>query len=357
VESYWAKETRSDGRLLLQCRPTSVEPGIVQPSYASCAKTHTFDDDSSSSAVTPNAAGLPVVAGSSLVRIGDTQVLAVVTLQVGFVVVSSTSTTSAATSGATSRSGRGAGGGRSPMGGDVVITCSYRDLLSASSSSSVDPSMTSYLQRVIEENADLEQLYIDPQHDASTHTTTTTTNTHAGVRTGAEAGHNRQQPQAFRLCVGVEVLVDGGNVRDAALLACTSALADTRLPPTAAMDPSGGGDGDIRVKLVLPSSNRNTIDGGHQMKRLSCPRLPVPLTVGLWESIDGSCQLIVDPNKEEQAALSGMITVVVDAAAQGGEACVVSTEMTGRADLAALALAVKLAQGRAKELLPVLLRP
>jgi exosome complex RNA-binding protein Rrp42 (RNase PH superfamily) len=122
------------------------------------------------------------------------------------------------------------------------------------------------------------------------------------------------------------------------------------------MDPSGGGDGDIRVKLVLPSGggSSSSSDGGHQMKKLSCPRLSVPLTVGLWESPDGSCQLIVDPNKEEQAALSGMITVVVDAAAQGGESCVVSTEMTGRADLAALALAVKLAQGRAKELLPVL---
>jgi exosome complex RNA-binding protein Rrp42 (RNase PH superfamily) len=318
-----------------------------------------LDDDSSSlSAVASNADGLPVVAGSSLVRIGDTQVLAVVTLQVGFIVVSSTSTTAAASSGGTSRTDRGAGGGRSPMGGDVAITCSYRDLLSASSSSSVDPAMTSYLQRVVEENADLEQLYIDPQHDvASASTTTTNTNAHAGARTGAEARHSRQQPQAFRLCVGVEVLVDGGNVRDAALLACTSALADTRLPPTARTDPSGGGDGDNRVKLVLPSGGgggSSSSDGGHQMKMLSCPRLPVPLTVGLWESPDGSCQLIVDPNKEEQAALSGIITVVVDAVAQGGEACVVSTEMTGRADLPALALAVKLAQGRAKELLPVL---
>lgn len=333
VETYWSKETRSDGRLLLQCRPTSVETGIVQPSYASsCASsTRKSDDDMSA---TPNAA-VPMVAGSSLVRIGDTQVLAVVTLQVGFVVVSSTSTTG---SGANSRLERGAGGGgRScPMGGDVVITCSYRDLLSASSSaaaSSVDPAMTSYLQRVVEENADLEQLYIDPQHDASTDT-------------NARAGEARRhpQPQAFRLCVGVEVLVDGGNVRDAALLACTSALADTCLPPTTAADPSG--DGDNRVKLVL--------DGRHEVKRLKCPRLPVPLTVGIWEGGGGSYHLIVDPNKEEQAALSGTITVVVDAAAQGGDASVVSAEMTGRADLTALALAVKLAQGRAKELLPVL---
>lgn len=228
----------------------------------------------------------------------------------------------------------------------MVITCSYRDLLSSassSSSSSVDPAMTSYLQRVVEENADLEQLYIAPSlPDAST--------TDAA---GAEAGRNHQ-PQAFRLCVGVEVLVDGGNVRDAALLACTSALADTRLPPTAAVDPTV--DGDSRVKLVLPRGGSS--DDRHELKRLSCPRLPVPLTVGLWEGGGdregaGSCQLIVDPNKEEQAALSGIVTVVVNAAAQG-EACVVSTEMTGRADLTALALAVKLAQGRAKELLPVL---
>jgi len=287
-----------------------------------------------------------MVAGSSLVRMGNTQVLAVVTLQVGYIVVSSTTTP---TNPSNSRTERGAGGRGFAGGGDVVITCSYRDLLSSasssSSSSSVDPAMTSYLQRVVEENADLERLYIAPSlPDAAT-------NDAAGA--GAEAKRNHQ-PQAFRLCVGVEVLVDGGNVRDAALLACTSALADTRLPPTAAVDPTV--DGDSRVKLVLPRGGSS--DERHEVKRLSCPRLPVPLTVGLWDGGGdregaGSSQLIVDPNKEEQAALSGIITVVVDAAAQG-EACVVSTEMTGRADLTALALAVKLARGRAKELLPVL---
>jgi exosome complex RNA-binding protein Rrp42 (RNase PH superfamily) len=170
----------------------------------------------------------------------------------------------------------------------------------------------------------------------------------------------------------VEVLVDQGNVRDAALLACTAALADTWLPEATSLSAADGSAaaGDGRVCLILPNGD-GTGAGG---RPLACPRLLVPLTVGLWERTSPSggggasvrrhqrCQLIVDPTRDEQAALSGVMTVVIDAALHSGgsiadekdESCILSVEMTGRVGLDTIAFATKLAKGRALELLPIL---
>jgi exosome complex RNA-binding protein Rrp42 (RNase PH superfamily) len=370
MEMYWEKDAREDGRMMLQCRPTTIRTGVVASAlslqnHRKWQQERLQRQGRGIATTCSEPATATTVAGSSLVGLGGTQVLAVITLHVGYVVVSAASDQRSWTP---SSSLSPSSSSRPSVGGDVVVTCSSRSYYSHSATTADPARLASYLQRVVEETVDLEQLCIRPRDDGwSASTTGGSTAAGAAAAAGQKPTTAARHQQAFRLCLGVEVLVDHGNVRDAALLACTAALADTWLPEAATLSASAVADGsaatgDSRLCLILPNGEDTRGNG----RPLACSRLPVPLTIGIWEGSD-ECgarnrrhQLVVDPTRDEQAALSGMITMVVDADARGSviadkdESCVLSVEMTVRADLETIALATKLAKGRALELLPIL---
>jgi exosome complex RNA-binding protein Rrp42 (RNase PH superfamily) len=82
----------------------------------------------------------------------------------------------------------------------------------------------------------------------------------------------------------------------------------------------------------------------------------VSLSMGVWCDQTQTTHLIVDPTSEEELILTTRLTVVVNAA---DPAQILSFDLTGRHALSKteLALATKMAAGRAEELRDVLLLP
>lgn len=298
MEAYWKQQTRPDGRIFPQCRRTHVQRSILPKHHGPVPQDHENDDPASTAEAVShhihhhnNNNNNNCAAGSALVRLGSTHVLAIVTLQVGQIT------------------------SPGPPRGDVVVSCSPPN-----------PVLQSYLQRLIEETTDLEALAVSQDTTTIGSTITTTT--------------SRSKKLAFRLCCGIQILHDDGNVRDAALLACTAAVSDTTLPDTV-WD---------RDRIWLQTTNAKS-RGGRPLPR---PCLPVPLTIGIWtDDENGMDRSIVDPNHDEEAALDTRLTVVVDAAAESVPT-VVSLECSGEVDMATLALAVKLAEGRGREMFHLL---
>jgi exosome complex RNA-binding protein Rrp42 (RNase PH superfamily) len=130
---------------------------------------------------------------------------------------------------------------------------------------------------------------------------------------------------AFLLTVSVEILENGGNIRDASFLACVAALSDTKLPG------------------VVLQEEKIWLDEEQEQRPLVQNILPIPLTLGVWQS-----HVIVDPTLQEELAVDALYTVVVNAR----DGSIVSMQGTGSVDVATLALATKMAQGRARELEP-----
>jgi exosome complex RNA-binding protein Rrp42 (RNase PH superfamily) len=277
VESFWKKATRPDGRLFSQTRRTVVQRQVL----------------------TQHAAG------SALVKLGDSQVLAGVSYAVG-----------------------------QPVGanqGDVLVTISD-SRNSGSGGNNMNSSLQLYLNRLLEETLDLEQLSIVPEQ------------------------------AAFRLFITVQILNQDGNIRDACLLACVAALTDTKLPTNTIWQDGKVWlrDGDVEGDKEDAKTSDDKEDGSgssssSSMRQLQIPVVPVPLTMGVWlDQETGQTHLIVDPSAEEDTVLTSRMTVVVNAM---DPVQILLLDLSGRHAVSKteLALATRMAAGRAEELRDVLL--
>jgi exosome complex RNA-binding protein Rrp42 (RNase PH superfamily) len=268
VESFWKKATRPDGRLFSQTRRTVVQRQVL----------------------TQHAAG------SALAKLGDSQVIAGVSYAVG-----------------------------QPVGvnqGDVLVTI-QDSRNSGMSSNNMNSSLQLYLNRLLEETLDLEQLSIVPEQ------------------------------AAFRLFITVQILNHDGNIRDACLLACVAALTDTKLPTNTIWQ-----DGKVWLKDADVDGAVDEEEGGSgsalSHRQLQIPVVPVPLTMGVWHDQEkDQTHLIVDPSAEEDSILTSRMTVVVNAL---DPVQILLLDLTGRHAVSKteLALATRMAAGRAEELRDVL---
>jgi exosome complex RNA-binding protein Rrp42 (RNase PH superfamily) len=274
VESFWKKATRPDGRLFSQTRRTVVQRQVL----------------------TQHAAG------SALVKLGDSHVIAGVSYAVG-----------------------------QPVGvnqGDVLVTISD-SRNSGSGGNNMNSSLQLYLNRLLEETLDLEQLSIV------------------------------NEQAAFRLFITVQILNHDGNIRDACLLACVAALTDTKLPTNTIWQDGKVWlrDGDTKGDKEVTNSSDDKEDGSEleSFRQLQIPVVPVPLTMGVWHDVEtGKTHLIVDPSEEEDSALTSRMTVVVNAL---DPVQILLLDLSGRHAVSKteLALATRMVAGRAEELLDVLL--
>lgn len=332
METFWKRNTRPDGRLLTQTRPTTIQTDIILSS---------------------NNAGN--IAASASVRMGDnTHVLAAVSLLVGQCTTSTkaATTTSTDNNDATSSSKLSALGG---AGGDVVVLVSSLD-----DNRDAQASMMlcqSFLQRLLHETLDLEQLLIDP---SSRSTTTESKGTSAGPLL------------AFRLQVTVRVLQSDGNVLDAALLAAVAALQQTQIPTNLQYSAQTG-------KVVAWNAQQQ--DSSCCLFRpLKMPLVPVPLSMGTYtmkmdddnniNSYKGDIRTrwIVDPTRTEQDVLHNALTIVVNArephevlsvefVSKGGGGTSGSCNGNGNGGISStdLGVAIHMATARAQEVRSLLL--
>jgi len=354
VEAYFSKRTRPPeslrrctngdigsadggaGRLFAQCRPTSIFPGGE------------FDDLDGG------------IIGSATARLGlQTHVYVAVTYYVGQPPVTTRTDIASSASYSTAESvpsGEEAdGGGNDAVEGEVVVTCSDPFATGGGSQQQqLFASLQSYLQRVIEGTMDLTQLAINSEENGRGSD---------GGSSSADAGTAATSPSktaglvmAYGLNLSVQILDgSGGNLRDACLIACVAALRNTALPDLVWHN---------QRLWIQPNYTGSKATAHGQKKKLEYARVPIPLTIGVWVDPNGDKNhFIVDPTEQEEAVLSTTLTVVVSAPIGGGtnsgsyeEFPIVSFDMSGHLglDTTSIALAVKLAQGRARELLLVL---
>jgi exosome complex RNA-binding protein Rrp42 (RNase PH superfamily) len=150
--------------------------------------------------------------------------------------------------------------------------------------------------------------------------------------------------KGVHLIASVIILQDSGNLMDAALLACMTAWKDTTLPT---MDQLKESQQKLWWKeSPLSSVNNNTVD--IIMKDSDEMEYRVSLTMGLLGGGDeAEARFLVDPSSEEAEFTDGELTIVVTLPNR-----TLQIEYTGSIGLDAsdLALAAKLANGRADEL-------
>jgi exosome complex RNA-binding protein Rrp42 (RNase PH superfamily) len=117
------------------------------------------------------------------------------------------------------------------------------------------------------------------------------------------------------VCSLVQILNQDGNIRDACLLACVAALADTKLPTNTIWQDGkvwlrDGGDKED----AKSSDDQEDGSGSESMRQLQLPVVPVPLTMGVWlDQESGQTHRIVDPCADEDTILTSRMTVVVNA--------------------------------------------
>jgi len=153
------------------------------------------------------------------------------------------------------------------------------------------------------------------------------------------------------------ILEDNGNVKDGALLACMAAWKDTKLPqvgkdlienqgkiwwksssgPVTSL--GGKSDGCTDTKADN-DSNSNQRD------------YQISLTMGVWvHPTEKKTFLLADPSSDEEPHVEGIITIIVSLGTEK-----VKADYNGKVPLTAkdMALAAKLARGRAKEVAKIL---
>jgi exosome complex RNA-binding protein Rrp42 (RNase PH superfamily) len=194
----------------------------------------------------------------------------------------------------------------------------------------MNSSLQLYLNRLLEETLDLEQLSIVPEQ------------------------------AAFRLFITVQILNHDGNIRDACLLACVAALTDTKLPTNTIWQDGKVWlrDGDVVEGNKEDAKSSDGKKDGSELesfRQLQIPVVPVPLSMGVWYDVESDkTHLIVDPSEEEDSALTSRMTVVVNAM---DPVQILLLDLSGRHAVSKteLALATRMAAGRAEELRDVLL--
>ena len=266
--SFWNENTRPDGRLFAQARPTSVVTSLFQHA-----------------------------AGSALVKQGATKVAVATTIQIG------------------------QPGPESPELGDVFVTVE-----DTSSSNSHHDVLQARLQRILEES-------LPPE---------------LGLWIGKAN---------IRLVFTVMILQDAGNLFDAALFGCMAAWKDTSLPT---MNELTEQDGTLFWKQAPKSSVRTSkskdeeckmeIDEENAGDETKSSDIRISLTMGVVV-MKKKATFIVDPTIMEAKQLEGMITVILSLPNRS-----IQVEYAGARSLGAteLALAAKMANGRADELLQLL---
>jgi exosome complex component RRP43 len=150
---------------------------------------------------------------------------------------------------------------------------------------------------------------------------------------------------ALRLVVTVQILEDGGNLWDAALLACMAAWKDTAVPQLGKDLVEVQGTLYWKDTMAASSTTSKEREDRSQSFRVS-------LTMGVWKNpVGNSTHLLVDPSLQEEPFLEGTLIVTIGIASGKLQA-----KYTGSAPLAAtdLAFATKLAQARADELSNIL---
>jgi exosome complex RNA-binding protein Rrp42 (RNase PH superfamily) len=248
--AFWEENTRPDGRMFSQARPTKVVSSLLKHS-----------------------------AGSALVKEGDTKVLAAMTLQIGQPAP------------------------ELPDHGDVLVSVSTPD-------QSHSDTLQSWLQRMLDD-------LLPPR---------------LTLLTGKAC---------IRLVVTVLILHDSGNLMDAALLACMAAWKDTTLPTMEHLK-------EVQGKLFWkeqPASCLNKDSSQEEKKEYR-----VSLSMGVL-SQKGETKFLVDPSAEEAKFTEGGLTMVVTIPSR-----TLQVEYSGAVALNAtdLALAAKMANGRADELAKLL---
>jgi len=162
---------------------------------------------------------------------------------------------------------------------------------------------------------------------------------------------------AWKVHVSCVVLNHEGNIVDACLLGAVSALLDLRLP----LVKFGTKNGKEIVQLLGTdcdqSKSTGTMNDGRKGVQLNLKTIPIPLTVGIFED-----KMLVDPTMEEEDVCDGMITVIVDALSLKGDDDIYDGKILGLSksgeailkpeDIAACA---QLAMGRARELRDILI--
>ena len=160
---------------------------------------------------------------------------------------------------------------------------------------------------------------------------------------------------AWKLNISCVVVNHDGNVVDAILIACAAALQDVILPETKVISK---GDYDVKVHTIISEleETERILEQVRKGRKLNMTMLPVPLTIGIFDG-----KLLVDPTMTEEMVCEGMITVVVDALTIGSKnhnesnAVVLCMQKTGSGiSVENLTLCVQLCFGRAREMKQIL---
>ena len=235
--------------------------------------------------------------GSALIRLGDTQCVAVTNLEVGSC---------------------SAGNDR----GDIVVQLSCENRDHAMEYGAIEGFLNSLFGGDAGGLFDLKQLVI--------------------VGGSKSASSGKALNLAWKIVVNVVCLNEDGNVKDAAFLAVLTALLDASIP-------LHGKDFIIRddsglVQMIDNDEGiRNDKSTSHESNKIVFKKVPVPLTIGIFDDD----KLLVDPTSSEERVLNGTITVVMTA---NGE--IVSIHKPGGAALRSdqIAACMQLGIGRAKEI-------
>ncbi|KAG7370277.1 3' exoribonuclease family, domain containing protein [Nitzschia inconspicua] len=313
VHDFWKNRTRPDGRLFSQSRPCKVVMGMLRPhSAGSALVTSTTSADSAATTATTTT---------------TTKVLAATTLHIG--------------QPSPDRPDRGdivvhvTGSGGHNIGTDFLGNKQQNwDVLQA------------WLQRTLEEE--------DQEEEDG--------NGGCAIPSRLKLWTGKA---ALRLVVTVHILEDGGNIEDAALLACMAAWKDTTPLPQLGKDlvpvPERGGalfwknhEAYLEKRATATITTEDCKENNNNDNNNDPPRaFRVSLTMGVWrDPQDQTTHLLVDPSLHEKQFVDGTLTMVVDTSSGR-----LQPQYTGKVPLTAndLALAAKLSQARADELATILL--
>lgn len=250
-----------------------------------------------------------------MVRIGETQIIASVNFSVGTAHVTNTNTS-------TSNS-------NSNVRGEVDVVFDY--------AFHTPPQHTSATDDVVMTSAEAIQGFLTKTFHQSQGTI-------FDLRTLHIANH-----LAWKVTINLVCLNYDGNVLDAAMLAAVAALTDSSLP---------GYSYDEDGLVNFTSSNDNN-GGNKTCNNLQLVRTPISLTIGIFNDDNSTCnnerKFIVDPTAEEEAVLSGSVTVLMSA-----EGMLLDVLKCGGASFSGiisaeeLAMCMQLGIGRAKEVSDIL---
>lgn len=291
------QHTREDGRPLHQARVTSVV----------------------SSVLTRN------TVGSAMARLGDTKVVAGVTVQIGNPCATrpNCGTITLESLHTSPLCGKNFGVRNNNTNANTTNARTIQDVQATES----------YLKRILQSSniIDLEDLCIEP-----------------GI-------------SAWKLCIYIEVLNHDGNLIDASLLAALAALANVQLP-SVVHNKNTDDDDDGNNRSNRSATQIQILPHSKDQPFLKLHSIPIPLSIGVFyadtndttitEKEEETSFLLVDPNAMEEQACHGIIHVVVDSQTEQIYSC--QTIGAFHSSPEQLAASIQMALGRAQEMKPLI---